>query len=419
MPTPNLETQLMERCVERENMLKAWKRVRQNGGSAGVDGLGIEESAKYLKTNWPRIRMELLCGSYKPSSVRKVEIAKSGGGVRQLGIPTVTDRLVQQCVLQVLQPLWDPTFHQNSFGFRPGKSAHQAICQAQKYVQEGRDWVVDVDLEKFFDRVNHDILMDRVMKRVKDQRVVSLIRSYLRAGIMDHGVCITRDEGTPQGGPLSPLLANLLLNEVDWELEKRGLAFCRYADDCNIYVRSERSAQRAMQTMQKLMAKLRLKINSSKSAVAKAKDRKFLGFRLWKHKGVVKRAVAPQSLEKFKERVRTLTSRTSGKSMEEIVDKLDSYLVGWRGYFRLSDTPTIFENLDGWIRRRLRMVQLKHWKRGTTIYRELRAKGVGKLAAATSSDGSRGWWHRSGTQGMHLGLPTSFFDRLELSHLKG
>ena len=236
---------------------------------------------------------------------------------------------------------------------------------------------------------------------------------------MDHGVCINREEGTPQGGPLSPLLANLLLDEVDWELEKRGLAFCRYADDCNIYVRSERAAERAMQTMQKLMAKLKLKINQSKSAVAKAKDRKFLGFKFWNHKGVIKRTVAPQAIEKFKDRVRILTSRTSGKSMEEIIDKLDSYLVGWRGYFRLADTPKIFGKLDGWIRRRLRMIQLKHWKRGTTIYRELRAKGVGKTAAATSSDGSRGWWHRAGTQGMHLGLPNSFFDKLELSYLKG
>jgi RNA-directed DNA polymerase len=419
IPHSDPKTQLMESCVERENMLKAWNRVKQNGGSAGVDSLSIEETAKDLKTKWTGIRDALLKGSYKPKPVRKVEIEKSGGGVRQLGIPTVTDRLVQQCMLQVLQPLIDPTFHKHSFGFRPGKSAHQAIRQAQAFIQEGRIWVVDVDLEKFFDRVNHDILMDRVMKRIKDERVVKLIRLYLRAGIMEHGVCITREEGAPQGGPLSPLLANLLLDEVDWELEKRGLAFCRYADDCNIYVRSERAAQRVMQTMQKLVAKLKLKINQDKSAVAKAKDRKFLGFAFWTQKGSVKRAVAKQAIKKFKERVRVLTSRTCGKSLEEIIDKLDRYLVGWRGYFQLADTPRIFGNLDSWIRRRLRMLQLKHWKRGTTCFRELRARGVSKVVAATSSDGSRGWWHRAGTHGMNLAMPNSFFDALELSRLTG
>jgi RNA-directed DNA polymerase len=275
------ETQLMERCVNRENMFKAWKRVKKNGGSPGVDGMTIEETGEDLKTTWLKIRKQLMEGNYQPNAVRKVEIEKPGGGMRQLGIPTVTDRLIQQCILQILQPIWDPTFHPNSYGFRPGKSAHQAVCQAQKYVQEGRRYVVDVDLEKFFDRVNHDILMDRVMKRVKDKRLVKLIRRYLQAGIMDQGIVTERDEGTPQGGPLSPLLSNLLLNEVDWELEQRGLAFARYADDCNVYVKSKRAAERAMQTMEKIMGKLKLTINRDKSAVAYVGKRKFLGYSLW------------------------------------------------------------------------------------------------------------------------------------------
>lgn len=308
----------MERCVDRENMLNAWKRVKKNGGSPGVDGKSIEETGKDLTTRWPLIRKQLLEGSYRPKAVRKVEIPKPGGGVRQLGIPTVTDRLIQQCILQTLQPLWDPTFHPNSYGFRPGKSAHQAVGQAQRYVQEGHKYVVDVDLEKFFDRVNHDILMDRVMKRIKDGRLVKLIRRYLQAGIMDQGVVMKQDEGTPQGGPLSPLLSNLLLNEVDWELERRGLAFARYADDCNVYVKSKRAAERAMQTMEKILGKLKLKINREKIAAGTVLRWKSLGYALWVATGQqAKHRVAPQALKKFKDRVRSLTSRTCGRSMEQ------------------------------------------------------------------------------------------------------
>jgi RNA-directed DNA polymerase len=416
-PVPSSK-HLMERCVERENMLKAWKRVKKNGGSPGADGMTIAEAGEYLVFEWLRIREQLLKGSYRPSPVRRAEIDKPGGGKRELGIPTVVDRLIQQCILQILQPEWDPTFHPQSYGFRPGKSAHQAICQAQAFVQSGRRYVVDVDLERFFDRVNHDILMDRVAKRVKDNRVVNLIRRYLQAGVMDQGVCSERYEGTPQGGPLSPLLANLLLDEVDWELSRRGLAFCRYADDCNVYVRSKRAAEDAMQTVIKLMGRLKLKINPEKSAVAKAWERKFLGYRLWiAPKRAVKRAVAPQALAKFKQRIRELTSRTCGRSMEQVVERLSGYLGGWKNYFRLADTPRVFAALDSWIRRRLRMLYLKQWKRGTTCYEKLRALGVPKVSAATSSDGSRGCWHRAGTRGMNAAFPRSHFDDLGLTRL--
>ena len=414
------ETQLMERCVERSNMLSAWKRVKKNGGSPGVDGMTIDETGKYLKTHWPRIRKELLEGTYRPQPVKKAEIEKpGGGGMRQLGIPTATDRLIQQCILQILQPQWDPTFHPNSYGFRPGKSAHQAICQAQKYVQEGKRFVVDCDLEKFFDRVNHDILMDRVMKRVKDERLVILIRRYLQAGIMDQGVVVEREEGTPQGGPLSPLLSNLLLDEVDWELERRGLSFARYADDNNVYVKTKRSAERVMQTMMKLMGRLKLKINLEKSAVAYVWKRKFLGYSLWiGPQKAVKRRVAPQALKKFKEKVRGLTSRTCGRSMKQVVERLDGYLVGWKNYFQLADTPRIFGDLDSWIRRRLRMLHLKQWKRGKTAYREMVARGLSSNAAASIAAALGSYWKMAGTSGMSIVFPNSYFDELGLTRLR-
>lgn len=417
-PDPS-QTHLIVRCFERENIIRAWKRVKSNKGSAGTDGMTIEEAGVRLRTHWPEIRKQLLNGNYLPKPVRKVEIEKPGGGMRQLGIPTVIDRLIQQCILQILQPQWDTTFHRHSYGFRPGKNAHQAICQAQSLVQDGRRWVVDVDLEKFFDRVNHDILMDRVAKRIKDERLVSLIRRYLKAGIMDQGVCIERFEGTPQGGPLSPLLSNLLLNEVDWELEKRGIAFCRFADDCNVYVRSKRAAERAMQTMVKLMGNLKLKINPTKSAVAKAWERKFLGYQLWiGPKRLVKRKVASQALTKFKERVRELTSRNCGRSQEQVVKDLNVYLRGWKEYFRLADTPGIFSDLDSWIRRRLRMLRLKQWKRGTTCYRELTARGLSSNAAASISSRQRSYWRMAGTSGMNIAFPNSYFDAMGLLCLR-
>lgn len=416
---PSQETQLMERCVERENMLKAWKQVKRNGGSPGTDEMNIEDTGKYLQINWPRIRQDLLNGKYIPRPVKKVEIEKSGGGKRQLGIPCVIDRLIQQCILQVLQPQWDSTFHNHSYGFRPGRSAHQAVCQAQKYIQEGRMWSADVDLEKFFDLVNHDILMDRVAKRVKDQRLVKLIRRYLQAGIMDRGVCVERHEGTPQGGPLSPLLSNLLLDEVDWELEKRGIAFVRYADDCNTYFRSERAARDGMLTLEKILGKLKLKINPKKSAVAYARTRKFLGYRFWIGTGsIVKRSVAPQALEKFKNKVRHLTNRTCGKSLEKVVEKLNSYLLGWKGYFRLADTTGVFSTLDRWIRRRLRMVISYQWKRGSTCYRELVARGLSSEVAASISSIHQSHWRMAGTCGMNTAFPNSFFDEMGLTRLR-
>lgn len=378
----------------------------------------IEEAGEYLVFEWSRIRQELLTGSYRPKLIRRVEIDKPGGGKRLLGIPTVVDRLIQQCILQILQPEWDSTFHEHSYGFRPGKSAHQAVSQAQSYVQSGRRFVVDVDLEKFFDRVNHDILMDRVARRVKDGRLVRVIRRYLQAGIMDQGVCSERHEGTPQGGPLSPLLANLLLDEVDRELGRRGLAFCRYADDCNVYVRSRRAAEDAMKTLTKLMGRLKLRINPEKSAIGRAWERKFLGYRLWiGPKREVKRAVAPEALTRFKQRVRELTSRACGRSMKQIVERLDGYLRGWKNYFRRADTPGVFAGLDAWIRRRLRMVYLKQWKRGTTCFERLRALGVPPVSAASSSDGSRGYWPRAGTRGMNAAFPQSHFDALGLTRL--
>ena len=416
---PSQETQLMERCVERENMLKAWKRVKQNGGSPGVDGLSIEETGEYLKEHWPRIKQELLNGTYRPKPVRKAEIEKSGGGMRQLGIPCVQDRLIQQCILQMLQPQWDPTFHPHSYGFRPGRNAHQAICQAQKYIQGGRRWCADVDLAKFFDLVNHDILMDRVSKRVKDVRLVKLIRRYLQAGIMDQGVCIERYEGTPQGGPLSPLLCNLLLDEVDWELERRGIAFVRYADDCNAYFRSKRAAKDAMLTLEKLFGKLKLKINQEKSAADYVGNRKFLGYQFWIAPGkVARRAVAPQALDKFKNKVRALTSRTGGRSLEQVVEKLEAYLLGWKNYFQLADTPRVFGELDSWIRRRLRMIQLKQWKRGKTCYRELVARGLSSRVAASVASNYRSYWYAAGRQGMNIVFPNKCFDELGLSRLK-
>lgn len=418
-PDPT-QTRLMERCVEPENANLAWKKVAGNKGSTGVDGMSIEEAKEYLRANWREIREELLQGRYQPKPVKRVEIPKANGGVRQLGIPTVVDRFIQQLMLQVLQPQWDPTFHGQSYGFRPGRSAHQTIEKAVEFVQEGRRWCVDVDLEKFFDTVNHDVLMGKVEQRVKDKRMLGLIRRYLQAGMMDQGVCLEREEGTPQGGPLSPLLANLLLNEVDWELDRRGLAFCRYADDCNIYVRTKAAAERVMRGMAVLYVGLKLRINPAKSAVARAWERKFLGYQLWiGPKRAVKRKVSPQAMEKFKNTVRALTRRNCGRSVEQIVKGLRPYLLGWRNYFKLADTPKVFAELDKWIRRRLRMVHLKQWKNRETCYRNLVARGL-TLAAAKSIAGNHlRYWAVSGSTGMNIVFPNNYFDALGLPRLGG
>jgi RNA-directed DNA polymerase len=408
---------LMELVVERQNLQRALKRVKQNKGSAGIDSMTVGELSDHLREHWPRIREQLLAGTYQPSPVKRVAIPKSGGGERELGIPTVLDRFIQQALLQVLQPRWDPTFSEHSHGFRPGRSAHGAVREAQRYVQQGRRWVVDVDLSKFFDRVNHDILMGKLAHRTADKRVLGLIRQYLNAGIMANGVVVERHEGTPQGGPLSPLLANVMLDEVDKELEKRGHAFVRYADDCNVYVQSKRAGERVMAALQKLYGRLRLQINEQKSAVARAWDRKFLGFSFWVAAGrAVQCKVAKPALETMKERVRRIARRTAGGSLAQVCADLSGYLRGWKNYFQLAATPKVFAQLDEWIRHRLRALQLAQWRRGTTIFRELTARGMSRDAAAKVASNGRRWWKNS-AMAIHIALPNKLFDQLGLVRL--
>lgn len=385
---------LLYRALARGNLQRAWKRVKANKGAAGVDGLSIEQTAERLLTEWAGIRAQLLSGLYRPSRVRRVMIAKPDGSQRELGIPTVTDRLIQQALLQVLQPLLDPGFSEHSYGFRPGRRAHDAVLAAQAYVQSGRRIVVDVDLEKFFDRVNHDILIERLRKRVPDQGVLRLIRAYLNSGILDGGLVMQRHEGTPQGGPLSPLLANVLLDEVDKELERRGHCFVRYADDCNVYVHSRRAGERVMALLRRLYAGLRLRINEAKSRVSSVfAGRKFLGYSFWvAPKGVIKRTVAKKALETFKQRVRQLSRRSCGRSLQQVVERLSSYLEGWKGYYRLAQTSRVWQMLDEWLRHRLRAIQLKQWKQGKTMFRELRALGASRTVAQRVAANSRRWW---------------------------
>ena len=409
--------ELMERVCQRPNLQIALRRVRDNAGSPGIDGMTVEELPAYLKDNWRRLREDLLAGHYQPQPVRRAMIPKPGGGERELGIPTVLDRFIQQALLQVLQPLFDPTFSDASYGFRPGRSAHQAVLAAQAYVQEGRAFVVDIDLEKFFDRVNHDILMGRLAKRLGDRRVLRLIRAYLNAGVLADGVVIERHDGTPQGGPLSPLLANVLLDEVDKELERRGHAFVRYADDLNVYVRTQRSGERVMNSLRKLFARLKLRVNETKSKVRRATDSKFLGFSFWIGPGrIVRRRVAPQALGRMKERVRELTRRSAGRSLAQLCISLGKYLNGWRAYFRIAETPGVFNDLDQWIRHRLRAVQLKHWKRGTVTYRELTARGAPPHLAKRVAANTRSWW-RNSAKLLHHALPNRLFADLGVPRL--
>jgi len=406
---------LMARVLTRSNLQNALKRVEANRGSAGVDGMTTRELKPWLKENWPTIRAALEAGTYEPKPVRWHAIPKDGGGERELGIPTVLDRLVQQALLQVLQPLLDPNFSGHSFGFRPGRSAHDAVKTAQRYIQEGRHIVVDVDLERFFDRVNHDVLMDRMAKKIGDKRVLRLIRRYLNAGILKHGVTLEREEGTPQGGPLSPLLANVLLDEVDKELERRGHPFVRYADDCNVYVSSQKAGERVMEQLRKLYAKLRLKVNESKSAVGPATSRKFLGFSFrFDRDGQVKREVAKKALDKLKQQVKKKTGRNAGRSMQSVIEGLSKYLAGWKAYFRAAETPRTFERIDEWIRHRLRVVQLKQWKTGPTAFRELRRLGCSPEVARWGA-GSIGRWWRTSRRGLHRALPNAHFARLGLT----
>jgi len=411
---------LMEQVVARANALAALKRVKQNQGSPGVDGMTVDDLSPYLAEHWEKIREQLLAGTYQPRPVKRAEIPKPGGGTRQLGIPTVLDRFIQQCLLQVLQPQFDPTFSNHSYGFRPGRSAHDAVRAAQQYIQSGRRWVADVDLAKFFDRVNHDVLMERLSRRIADGRVLRLIRRYLVAGIMANGVVVERHEGTPQGGPLSPLLANVLLDEVDKELERRGLVFARYADDLNVYTGSKRAANDAMATLKRRFARLRLQVNEAKSTVARVWERKFLGYSFWVAAGrVVRLRVAPAALAEMKDRVRQITSRNGGRSLTRVAEELREYLTGWKLYFRLAETRGVFDDLDKWLRHRLRAVQLKQWKRGTTAYRELRARGVPDRVALAAAAHARRWWAIASHGALQTALPTSYFDRLGVPRLAG
>jgi RNA-directed DNA polymerase len=408
---------LLMAALTRENLQQAWKRVKANKGAAGVDGRDIPETARYLQSAWPEIREQLIQGTYRPNPVRRVAIPKPEGGERELGIPTVTDRLIQQALLQVLQPILDPTFSECSFGFRPGRSAQEAVVRAQAYVQTGRRIVVDVDLEKFFDRVNHDILMGRLQKRIGDAGVIRLIRAYLNSGVMQDGIVQSRHQGTPQGGPMSPILANVLLDEVDKELERRGHCFVRYADDANVYVRSKQAGKRVMALLRKLYAKLHLMVNETKSAVASAFGRKFLGFSFWvAPKGEIKCKVAAKPMATYKQRIRQLTRRSGGRSMAEVVERLRPYVLGWKAYFRLSQTPRVWRTLDEWTRHRLRAIQLKHWKRGSTMYRELKALGATETVARRVAGNSRCWW-RNSDRLLKTVLTIAYFDRLRVPRL--
>ncbi len=421
--TNPITTTLMEEVVRRENLMAALKRVRANKGSPGVDGMTVEELGDYLREQWPRIREELLSGDYQPQPVKEMMIPKPEGGTRQLGIPTVLDRFIQQALLQVLTPIFDPTFSPSSYGFRPGRNAHQAVKQAKQYIAEGYEWVVDMDLEKFFDRVNHDILMGRVAKRIEDKRIWRLIRRYLQAGVMVQGVVQERWEGTPQGGPLSPLLSNLLLDELDKELERRGHRFCRYADDGNVYVRTKRAGERVFESIERFLWKrLRLRVNRDKSAVAHYPERSFLGFSFTRGRELKIRFSA-KSLRRMKGQVKAITRRSRGVSFGQVIEELNTFLRGWIGYYRLVETHTVIRDLDSWIRRRLRCFMVKRWiKSCHTRYKRLVAMGVNVKDALAMAGSRKGPWALSNAKPLKVAMPNQFFAKqglLSLLHQYG
>ena len=414
--SPAFPEHLMEEVCSRENLQRAWKRVQGNKGGPGVDGMTIDVAKAFLREHWPAIRLQLLNGNYQPRPVKRVEIPKPDGGIRRLGVPCVVDRLIQQAMLQVLQEQWDSTFSEHSYGFRPRRSAHQAVAQAQRYIAEGYNVVVDLDLERFFDRVNHDILMSRVAARVTDKRVLKLIRAFLNTGVLEDGLIRPVEEGTPQGGPLSPFLSNIVLDDLDKELARRGHRFCRYADDCNIYVRSHRAGERVMASITRFLTdKLRLKVNEAKSAVARPEGRKFLGFSIANDGS--ERRIAPKALAKFKDRVRDITCRTRGINLERIIKDLSPYLIGWRGYFGFCQTPRVLTNLEAWIRRRLRMYLWRQWRNGHKRFTELRSLGLAKFAASVAAGSPTGLWRMSGHPAVQHALRNHFFDALGLPRI--
>jgi RNA-directed DNA polymerase len=415
--SPAKNQQRMEEVCRRENLFEALRRVQANKGSPGMDGMSVGELPDYLREHWPVVRSQLLNGTYEPQPVRRVEIPKPGGGMRKLGIPTVLDRLIQQAVLQVLQGSWDPTFSEHSYGFRPKRSAHQAVAAAQRCMADGFGWVVDIDLEKFFDRVNHDRLMAKVAHREEDKRLLKLIRAFLNAGVMEKGLVSSTGEGTPQGGPLSPLLSNLVLDELDQQLERRGHRFVRYADDCNIYVRSERAGQRVMASVTRLITrKLKLKVNESKSAVARPKERQFLGFSFIGDREP-KRRIAPTAITRFRKQVRKLTRRARGVSLRRMIGDLSIYVRGWRGYFAFCQTSSDLRDLDSWIRRRLRSVIWHAWRRGRRRFVELRRRGVSVDLAAMTAGSARGPWRSARSAALSIAFPNAYFDSLGLPRL--
>jgi len=415
--TPASANRLMEEICERENLKEALRRVKANQGSAGVDGMTVGGISDYLKQHWPAIREQLLNGTYEPKPVRRVEIPKPDGGVRKLGIPTVLDRFIQQAVMQVLQRRWDRTFSDRSYGFRPGRSAHQAVAQAQQYIADGYGWCVDFDLEKFFDRVNHDKLMGQIAKRVEDKRLRKLIRAFLNAGVMENGLVGPSGEGTPQGGPLSPLLSNLVLDELDRELERRGHRFVRYADDCNIYVRSERAGQRVMESItQFITQRLKLKVNEAKSAVARPQERKFLGFSFTSGPEV-RRIIARKALDRFKRRIREITRRAKSVSMETTMEVLAPYLRGWRSYFGFCETPEVLLSLTRWVRLRLRAARWRQWKTQRRRRAALLALGVSPRLARNTAGSGHGPWYLARSQALARGLSNAYFRSLGLPSL--